>query len=90
MCMRMRVCMSYIACACHTCRVHEVLRHARVYSAPVRMQATSQAHSYACMHAYACAGDIADRTPDADKDAILHAVGADRRVGHACLKAGFG
>jgi hypothetical protein len=33
-------------------------------------------------------GDIADRTPGADKDAILHAVGADRRVGHACLKAG--
>ena len=35
-------------------------------------------------------GDIADRTPDADKDAILLAVGADRRVGHACLRAGYG
>ena len=35
-------------------------------------------------------GDIADRTPGADKDAILQAVGADRRVGHECLKAGFG
>ena len=35
-------------------------------------------------------GDIADRTPDADKDAILRALGADRRVGHACLKAGYG
>ena len=31
------------------------------------------------------AGDIADRTPGADKDAILLAVGSDRRVGQAHL-----
>lgn len=34
--------------------------------------------------------DIADRTPDADKEAILNAVGKDRRVGAACLKSGYG
>ena len=35
-------------------------------------------------------GDIADRSPGADKEAILLAVGADQRVGHACLRAGYG
>eukprot|EP00966_Prymnesium_polylepis_P070323 1634700-Prymnesium_polylepis.1 len=35
-------------------------------------------------------GDIADRTPGADKHAILAAVGADSRVGAKCLKPGFG
>ena len=35
-------------------------------------------------------GDIADRTPGADKDAILAAIGADERVGPRCLRAGYG
>jgi UDPglucose 6-dehydrogenase len=35
-------------------------------------------------------GDIADNTAGADKDAILEAVGSDKRIGHACLKAGYG
>ena len=34
--------------------------------------------------------DVADRTPHADKHAILHAIGADGRVGHRCLAPGFG
>ncbi len=35
-------------------------------------------------------GDIADQTKDADKNAILDAVGKDSRVGSLCLKAGYG
>eukprot|EP01028_Stygiella_incarcerata_P011025 TRINITY_DN603_c0_g1_i2.p2 TRINITY_DN603_c0_g1~~TRINITY_DN603_c0_g1_i2.p2 ORF type:complete len:376 (+),score=113.98 TRINITY_DN603_c0_g1_i2:103-1230(+) len=35
-------------------------------------------------------GDIADKTPGADKDAILAAVGEDSRVGTKCLRAGYG
>merc|ERR1719453_938448 len=35
-------------------------------------------------------GDIADCTPDADKDAILQAVGMDSRIGPKCLKPGYG
>ncbi len=35
-------------------------------------------------------GDIADKTPDADKYAILAAVGSDSRIGNAYLKPGYG
>jgi UDPglucose 6-dehydrogenase len=35
-------------------------------------------------------GDIADETPNADKFAILKAVGADSRVGSKCILPGFG
>eukprot|EP00871_Galdieria_phlegrea_P001339 jgi/Galph1/2205/GphlegSOOS_G882.1 len=35
-------------------------------------------------------GDIADRTPNADKHAILSAVGGDSRVGLKCLNWGYG
>lgn len=35
-------------------------------------------------------GDIADRTPGADKEDILHAVGSDSRIGQKCLKPGYG
>lgn len=35
-------------------------------------------------------GDICDRTPGADKDAVLTAIGADSRVGKKCIKAGYG
>lgn len=35
-------------------------------------------------------GDIADRTPGADKLDILRAVGADTRVGHKYLRPGYG
>jgi UDPglucose 6-dehydrogenase len=35
-------------------------------------------------------GDIADQTPDADKYAILKAVGGDKRVGSLYLKPGYG
>eukprot|EP00762_Andalucia_godoyi_P008691 ANDGO_00460.mRNA.1 UDP-glucose 6-dehydrogenase AglM len=35
-------------------------------------------------------GDIADRTPGADKFAILRAVGADSRVGSKCILPGYG
>lgn len=35
-------------------------------------------------------GDIADATPNANKDDILNAVGSDTRVGLKCLKAGYG
>ena len=35
-------------------------------------------------------GDIADRTPGANKDDILRAVGSDSRVGLKCLKPGYG
>lgn len=35
-------------------------------------------------------GDIADKTPNADKFAILQAVGGDKRVGHLYLKPGYG
>ncbi|MFA6066643.1 MAG: nucleotide sugar dehydrogenase [Candidatus Babeliaceae bacterium] len=34
--------------------------------------------------------DIADKTPDADKYAILNAIGGDNRIGHLCLKPGYG
>jgi len=35
-------------------------------------------------------GDIADRTPNANKYDILEAVGGDSRVGLKCLKPGYG
>jgi len=35
-------------------------------------------------------GDIADRTPGAEKFDVLKAVGADSRVGGKCLKPGYG
>jgi len=35
-------------------------------------------------------GDIADRTPNANKFDILSAVGGDTRVGNKCLKPGYG
>jgi UDP-glucose 6-dehydrogenase len=35
-------------------------------------------------------GDIADRTPGADKFAILQAVGGDKRIGSLYLKPGYG
>ncbi len=35
-------------------------------------------------------GDIADKTPGADKCAILDAIGGDSRIGHLCLKPGYG
>jgi UDP-glucose 6-dehydrogenase len=35
-------------------------------------------------------GDIADRTPGADKFHILRAVGADSRVGQKCILPGYG
>merc|ERR1712178_186632 len=35
-------------------------------------------------------GDIADRTPGAEKNEILQAVGADSRIGGKCLRPGFG
>ncbi|BAM80475.1 hypothetical protein, conserved [Cyanidioschyzon merolae strain 10D] len=35
-------------------------------------------------------GDVADRTPNADKYAILASVGADSRVGSKCLLPGYG
>jgi len=35
-------------------------------------------------------GDIADRTPGANTDDILKAIGDDQRVGQKCLKAGYG
>lgn len=35
-------------------------------------------------------GDIADKTPGADKFAILNAVGGDKRIGDKCLKPGYG
>jgi UDP-glucose 6-dehydrogenase len=35
-------------------------------------------------------GDIADRTPGADKFAILRAVGADSRIGKKCVLPGYG
>jgi len=35
-------------------------------------------------------GDIADKTPGADKFAILQAVGGDKRVGNLYLKPGYG
>lgn len=34
--------------------------------------------------------DIADKTPEADKSAILKAVGHDKRIGSLCLKPGYG
>ena len=34
--------------------------------------------------------DIADRTPRADKEAILRALGADGRIGPRCLRPGYG
>jgi nucleotide sugar dehydrogenase len=35
-------------------------------------------------------GDIADRTPGAEKNEILAAVGADSRIGTKCLRPGYG
>merc|ERR1712146_284015 len=35
-------------------------------------------------------GDIADRTPGADKNELLAAVGADSRIGGKCLRPGYG
>merc|ERR1711966_314723 len=35
-------------------------------------------------------GDIADRTPGAEKHEILQAVGADSRIGTKCLRPGYG
>jgi len=35
-------------------------------------------------------GDIADETPGADKNAVLTAIGHDKRVGTACLLPGYG
>ena len=35
-------------------------------------------------------GDIADKTPGADKYDILNAIGGDRRIGSLCLKPGYG
>merc|ERR1712086_1098620 len=35
-------------------------------------------------------GDIADRTPGAEKNEILQAVGADSRIGTKCLRPGYG
>jgi nucleotide sugar dehydrogenase len=35
-------------------------------------------------------GDIADKTPGADKFAILKAVGGDKRIGSLCLRPGLG
>jgi nucleotide sugar dehydrogenase len=35
-------------------------------------------------------GDVADRTPNADKHAILGSIGADSRVGPKCLLPGYG
>eukprot|EP00658_Telonema_sp_P-2_P000187 TRINITY_DN1005_c0_g1_i4.p1 TRINITY_DN1005_c0_g1~~TRINITY_DN1005_c0_g1_i4.p1 ORF type:complete len:401 (-),score=161.56 TRINITY_DN1005_c0_g1_i4:263-1465(-) len=35
-------------------------------------------------------GDIADRTPGAEKNEILQAVGADSRIGGKCLRPGYG
>jgi UDPglucose 6-dehydrogenase len=35
-------------------------------------------------------GDIADKTPGADKYAILDALGNDQRIGLRCLKSGYG
>eukprot|EP00698_Gefionella_okellyi_P011166 TRINITY_DN2929_c0_g1_i2.p1 TRINITY_DN2929_c0_g1~~TRINITY_DN2929_c0_g1_i2.p1 ORF type:complete len:303 (-),score=44.59 TRINITY_DN2929_c0_g1_i2:40-948(-) len=35
-------------------------------------------------------GDISDRTPNADKHAILHAVGSDSRIGLKYIKPGYG
>lgn len=35
-------------------------------------------------------GDIADQTPNTDKNAILDAVGGDKRIGSLYLKPGFG
>lgn len=35
-------------------------------------------------------GDVADETPEADKVAILTAIGKDRRIGSLCLQAGYG
>lgn len=35
-------------------------------------------------------GDMADKTPGADKLAILQAVGGDKRIGSLCLKPGYG
>jgi nucleotide sugar dehydrogenase len=35
-------------------------------------------------------GDIADKTPGADKFAILNAIGGDKRIGTLCLKPGYG
>lgn len=35
-------------------------------------------------------GDIADKTPGADKFEILRAVGGDKRIGSLCLKPGYG
>lgn len=34
--------------------------------------------------------DIADTTPNADKNDILNAVGGDKRIGNRCLKPGYG
>jgi UDPglucose 6-dehydrogenase len=34
--------------------------------------------------------DIADQTPGADKFLILDAIGADKRIGHLCLRPGYG
>lgn len=35
-------------------------------------------------------GDIADKTPGADKFVIMQAVGGDKRIGPLCLKPGYG
>jgi nucleotide sugar dehydrogenase len=35
-------------------------------------------------------GDIADRTPNADKFEILNAIGCDKRIGSLCLKPEYG
>jgi len=35
-------------------------------------------------------GDIADETPNADKNAILSTIGKDKRIGSACLMPGYG
>lgn len=35
-------------------------------------------------------GDIADRTPGADKDTILQCIGTDQRIGTKSFKAGYG
>ena len=74
------------ACTVHPCTCRRQGTHDTHASHASQHDTHASHHDTHASHA----GDIADRTPGADKDAILHAVGADRRVGHSCLKAGFG